>query len=321
MSRKAVSAIEGVNIFTKAWNEIKKINWHEVNRLSHQNFYIGLVGNDADIAAMKEWLLRFPYALGNVEMERRAIFHERHMFKHTTEIHMGFDSEYDERRIKAATFCLVAPAFLDEVRKYKVDAYVFYPDDMFELPAQILSNYYDLRFGLSYSFPVFRPKHASREIENTAFQNASWVIVSGLSNIIPGPHQIISAPLEGISDFTVLTANEIKLLFELIGLSGHRVRPLYRLGEFGFVLMMAKLAETIANNLAARVPAASGLVIKGAVAYAFTWAIGEAIYYYQASGRKASTGFLAGKFRERYAEGKQVAESIIKNKMVEKTLH
>lgn len=320
MPKKAVIT-EGVNIFAKAWSEVKKINWHEINRLSHQNFFIGLVGDERDIQQMKEWLRRFPYYLGNEAMESKAIFHPRHMAKHTTEITIALNGEYDDKLIKAATFCLVSPMYLDEVRKHKVDVYPFYQDDVAELPAQILSNYHELRFGLSYSFPVFRPKHANREIENTAFQNASWVIVSGLSNIIPGPHQIISAPLEGISDFAVLTANELKLLFELVGLSGHRVRPLYRLGEFAFVIGMAKVAETIANTIAARVPATSGLVVKGAVAYAFTWAIGEALYYYQASGQKASSGFLAGKFKQHYQEGKKVAAGIIQNKMMPKALH
>lgn len=317
MAKKTVIT-DGVNIFAKAWSEVKKINWHEINRLSHQNFYIGLVGDERDIQQMKKWLRRFPYYLGNQDMENKAIFHSRHMAKHTAEINVDIKGQYNEKLMKAATFCLVSPVYLNNVRKHKVDAYPFYFDDVAELPAQILSNYPELRFGLSYSFPVFRPKHANREIENTAFQNASWVIVSGLSNIIPGPHQIISAPLEGIADFTVLTANEIKLLFELVGLSGHRVRPLYRLGEFAFVIGMAKIAETIANTIVARVPASSGLVAKGAVAYAFTWAIGEALYYYQASGRKASSGFLAGKFKEHYCEGKKVAANILQNKMTPK---
>jgi len=317
---KKTAVAEGVNIFSKAWSEVKKINWHEINRLSHQNFYIGLVGDERDIQQMKEWLRRFPYYLGNEEMEKKAIFHTRHMAKHTSEITVNLNGHYDEKLIKAATFCLVAPMYLDQVRKHKVDVYPFYPDDVIELPAQILSNYHEIRFGLSYSFPVFRPKHANREIENTAFQNASWVIVSGVSNIIPGPHQIISAPLAVISDFTVLTANEIKLLFELVGLSGHRVRPLYRLGEFAGVIGMAKIAETIANTIIARVPATSGLLIKGALAYAFTWAIGEALYYYQASGRKASSGFLAGKFKEHYQQGRKVAAGIIQNKMTPNSL-
>jgi len=53
----------------------------------------------------------------------------------------------------------------------------------------------------------------------------------------------------------------------------------------------------------------------------FSGVIGEAIYYYQASGRKASTGFLAKKFRVRYREGRAVAADILQNKIMPKSLH
>jgi len=309
MVRKNVVS-DGVNIISKAWNEVKKINWHEVNRLTQQNFYIGLVGTAEDIRKMREWLASFPYYLAYPGIEQRIRSERRVMDKHVAEI-PAVNGEYDEKLIKSANFCIAAETAANDVRKHKTDVYIFDPFDNDNLPAQILSNHHDLRFGLSNTFPVFRPKHANREIENTAFQNTLWVVVSGVPGSIPGPHQALAAPIEGITDFTILTVNEVKMMFELVGISGFQVRPLHRLLEFGFILATAKLAQSLAAFLAARTPAGSRLVVKGAIAYAFTWAIGEAIFFSLSSGHKFGKRLFRKRVRHHFARGRQIASSII----------
>jgi hypothetical protein len=300
-----------VNVFSNAWGEIKKINWHEINRLSQQNFHIGLVGNAEDLAAMRAWLKSFPCFSSAKSIPNRTRVSTVEMEKHIAEIRID-TSEIDEKLIKSCLFCLVVPEYMDQIRRYKVDCYLFaVQGDNTALPPQILSNYVDMRFALSYNFPVFRAKHANREINNTAFQNTSWAILTGVPNTIPGPHRIISSPLEGITDFTFLTLNEIKLMFELVGLSGYRVHPLHHMLEFGFLLTIAIAAETLATNTISKVPAGFALITKGAIAYAFTWAIGEGIFFYLNTGRKASQDFLKRRFKCHYCMGKKVAQQIM----------
>ncbi len=310
MVRKNVATADGVNILSKAWNEIKKINWHEVNRLTQHNYHIGLVGTDEDIRKMRAWLESFPYYLAYPGIEQKIKADYREMDKHLVKIR-PVNGEYDEKLIKSSLFCLTTQDIIDEVRKHKIDAYVFDREANESLPAVILSNYHDLRFGLSNVFPVFRPKHAAREIENTAFQNALWVVISGIPASIPGPQQALAAPLEGITDFMVLTVNEIKMMFELVGLSGYQIRPLNRITEFGFILGAAKLAQTIATNLVARAPVGSRPVIKAAIAYAFTWAIGESIFFYSVSGRNLGKGLFRRRVGQHYMRGKQIASTIL----------
>jgi hypothetical protein len=309
-ARKEIS-MDDVNIISNAWGEIKKINWHEINRLAQQNYYIGLVGSPDDIAAMRAWLRTFPRYMSLDYIPNRTNYSFKEMEKRTVEISPEA-LDPDDKLIKSSMFCLVTPEHMNQIRRNKVDCYRFEPNgDNHALPPQILSNHIDMRFALSYNFPVFRSKHANREISNTALQNATWAILTGMPNTIPGPHRIISIPLEGISDFAFLTLNEIKLMFELIGLSGYRVRPLHHIIEFGIVLVMAMAAETMATNIISKMPTSLALLTKGAIAYAFTWTIGEAIFYYLNTGQKAGQHFIQQRFKRHYGAGKQVAQQII----------
>lgn len=309
--RRGVSA-EDVSILSKAWSEIRKINWHEINRLAQQNFHIGLAGNSEQRAAMRTWLMSSPdLSMTGGRMGRPEV-NEKELSKHLIEI-TPEQCESDEKLVKSTTFCLTPFELANCIRRHKTDCYLFDLEDANEsLPPQVLSNYIDLRYALSHNFPVFRPKHANREINNTAFQNAAWAMLTGVPNTIPGPHRLISAPFEGISDFAVMTLNEMKLMFEIIGLSGYRVVPIKRLVEISFILGMATIAEALATSLLVRVPANGALAAKGAIAYAFTWAIGEGIYYYVNAGKPINSHTITSSFKNHLVEGKQAASRILR---------
>lgn len=310
--RRGASA-EDVNILSKGWSEIRKINWHEVNRLAQQNFHIGLVGNKEQTTAMRTWLMSSPDLSMTAGRKGHPQVDEKELNKYLVEI-LPEQCDADEKLVKSTVFCLTTQELANCIRRHKTDCYLFDLDsDNESLPPQILSNYIDLRYALSHNFPIFRPKHANREINNTAFQNAAWAILTGVPSTIPGPHRLISAPFEGISDFTVMTLNEIKLMFEIIGLSGYRVAPIKRLVEIGFILSAATAAEVLATSLLVRVPASGALAAKGAIAYAFTWAIGEGIYYYVNAGRPINSHTLTSSFKNHLVEGRQTSSRILQS--------
>lgn len=311
MAARRGASMEDVNVLSKGWGEIKKINWHEVNRLAQQNFHIGLVGSAAQTAAMRAWLMSSPDLSMTAGRKGHPRVDETELNKHLVEI-LPEQCEPDEKLVKSAAFCLAAPELANSIRRHKTDCYLFdVNSDNDFLPPQILSNHLDLQYALSYNFPIFRPKHANRAINNTAFQNAAWAILTGVPSTVPGPHRLISAPFEGISDFAVMTLNEMKLMFEIVGLSGYRVVPIQRLVEIGFILSMATVAEVFAANLFARVSAGGALIAKGAVAYAFTWAIGEGIYYYVNAGRPLNSRTLTDGVQKHLAAGRRASCRIL----------
>lgn len=306
MARKMVS--EGINILGKAWSELKKINWHEVNRLCQQNFHIGLAGTREETAAMRAWLGSFPYvAAGKCVHDGWGPAREG-IARYVTVMDPAA-GELDEKMVKSTTFCLAGRETAGEVRRLKGEVYIFDAVDTYSLTTQILSNHHELQFALAHNFPVFRPELAQGVIQDTAFQNAAWATITGLPGAVPGP-QILAHSFEGISDFTILTLNEIKLLFELVGLSGYRVVPLYHLVEFAMIVGLAKLGETAATTAVARLPSRAAVIAKGSIAYAFTWTIGEAIFFYLSTGHRMSRRLFAGRLRSRYGEGREVAEGL-----------
>lgn len=307
MARKA-PVQDGLSVIGKAWSEVKKINWHEVNRLCQQNFHIGLVGVDAELAAMQAWLRSFPY-LTTDGAASGAEGAAADVAQYLTVIAAGEDG-FDEKLVKSTTFCLAGREAVNEVRRMKGEVFLFDDAGPDRLTTQILSNHPEVQFALAHHFPVFRPEMAQSVIQDTAFQNAAWALLTGLPNSLPGPHLILTSPFEGISDFTVLTLNEIKLLFELIGLSGCRVAPLYHGVEFAMVIGLGKLAETVALQTLGRLSGRAGILAKGAIAYAFTWTIGEAVFFYLSTGRKLGRPAFTARFREHFRRGRKVADEM-----------
>lgn len=308
MAKKA-PVQDGLSVLGKAWGEVKKINWHEVNRLCQQNFHIGLVGTDSEINAMQAWLKSFPYLSAHAGLNGSAQGAGKNTAQFLSVIEAGEDG-LDEKLVKSTTFCLAGEGVANEVRRMKGEVYLFEADNNSSLTTQILSNHPEVQFALAHNFPVFRPELAQSVIQDTSFQNAAWALLTGLPNTVPGPHSILTSPFEGISDFTVLTLNEIKLMFELVGIAGNRVVPLYHLVEFAMIIGLGKLAESLALQAMGRLSGRAGILAKGAIAYAFTWTIGEAVFFYASTGRKIKPGTFAERFRLHFRRGRKAAAEI-----------
>jgi uncharacterized protein (DUF697 family) len=299
-------------ISERIWEELKKINWREVNRVASQPFTIGLVGSESAISEMKNWLSSFPYNLSsdaNNNSNSKAVTMNEHAMDKI--VVFSRSEQIDERLIKSMSFCIAEKSAINEVRRSNVQSYIFDSKENQSLISDILSNNDDIRFALSFNFPVFRPDCARGEINATALQNATWAVGTAAPNLIPGPQQVVTAPIEAISDFAVLTTNEVKMMFELLGISGYKVNPLKALVEFSVLVSVAKLAQMTATQLSGKIPAGVGLVAKGAIAYAFTFAIGEALLFYISTGQKVGKEFFDKNVPVYFEKGKEVIGVII----------
>jgi hypothetical protein len=314
MAKKDTSP-NGFNILNRAWNELKRINWHEINRLCQQNFNIGIIGSEREVEMIQNWLISFPRQTNQDQSPISVKCNIRLLAKYLTPIYiMDTGKKLDEKLIKSMTFCIVSPNYASQVRRFKTEVYIFDHLENEHLPTQILAAHNDLRFALAYHFPVFRREHATIVIQDTAFQNTAWTVISSVPNTVPGPHQIVAIPFEGISDFIILSINEMKMLFELIGLSGYSVVPYRQLPAIGILLAMALLAQNTATSILGKLPARAGTVVKGALAYAFTYAIGEAIFAYLSYRQNINGCFFRDKIRKHYAEGIKIVNDIVNQK-------
>jgi len=307
------------SVLSRIREELRHINYQHLNESARKRFTLVLAGTDSEINDMQRWLdtLEYPLlkqwarrsATGVVDEARQRRRLRVVRFADAGDIAL-FPEEYCVA-LRQAAFCLTTARWATLLAPHASSLHVYDAGDGEGTAAEILETQQELRFALSHCFPVFRAIHARMEIRATAIQNASWALFTAAPNLVPNPGQVFTIPAEALSDFVVLTVNEIKMMFELVALSGRRVQPLHTLPEFGIILGLAKVAQSAATNLLGKAPAA-GPIIKGGVAYAFTSAIGEALFLYQIAGVRPSKEFLEKRAKVWLEEGKTVAKKLLK---------
>lgn len=314
------------SVLSRIWEELKHINYQQLNAKTSGSYTVCLLGTHADIEAMRAWLenLRYPALEAWIPAGTRlAPPDRRRMARHMHAIVVQDAGDIaalpveHEAALRDCMFALTPERWRSLLHGRTMRAYVWHEDAGEDLVADILEDLPQQRFALSYVFPVFRPQHARMEIRATALQNASWAVFSAAPNLIPNPGQLISVPTEAVSDFLVMTVNEIKMMFELVALCGRKVQPLQCMPEFGIVLGLAKAAEMTATNLTGKAPGV-GLAIKGGVAFAFTSAIGEALFLYEIAGVQLGGEFIRERARVWLEEGKAVTAKLLKRGAKEK---
>ena len=310
MSRKKERDRE--KIIDKIWDEIKKLNWAEINKQTQRYFKVAIIGEPSFHAEVKDWLATLKYDLAN---EKSFAINEtlKEMSENTLDslIFVNTNKISDQKNtIKKVDLCICEQSIRSKIIALNSDTYSsknLYNNNFIY---KILKNNEELSFALAYNFPVFRIPRSKESIQLTAIQNTSWAIVTASPNIVPGGHQVVTGPVEAIADFAILTTNEIKLLFELVGLNGRRVNPLKCKTELSILFSLAKTAEIVATNTTGKIPAGTGIILKGAIAYAFTMAIGDAILLYLTTDKKVSKQFFEERIRMYKEEGKRIAREI-----------
>jgi uncharacterized protein (DUF697 family) len=307
------------SVLSRIWEELKHINYQQLNAKTAVPFTVCLAGTREEISRMREWLLALDYPLLRQWSEGAILetqTNPNRMERRIRELPLMDEGEIaalpegDIRMLGNALFCLTSPRWKQLLAPYSDTLVVYTEGAGTELADEILAGHAEHRFALSYTFPALRSGHSRIEIRETAIQNASWGLFTSAPNLVPNPGQVFTVPAEAVSDFFVMTVNEIKMMFELVAINGKKVQPLQCIPELGIILGLAKLAEMTATQLIGKMPVA-GPVIKGAVAYSFTTAIGEAIFLYEIAGVQVGREFIERRSRIWFNEGKDVAKSLL----------
>ncbi len=307
------------SVLSRIWEELKHINYQQLNGKTAQSFTIALAGTRAELAEIRAWLGAIEYPLlkkwsDGVALKSRT--DHRRMDRRIREIVLVDEGalagmpEDDAGMLQDALCCVTTPRWKQLLSPHCSRMFVYADEDGGEVADEILEALPEQRFALSYTFPALRAGHARIEIRATAMQNASWALFTAAPNLIPNPGQVFTVPAEAVSDFFVMTVNEIKMMFELVALNGRKVQPLQCVPELGIILGLAKLAEMTATQLIGKAPVA-GPAIKGAVAFAFTSAIGEALLLYQIAGVQVGRDFIEQRAKVWFDEGKTVARTLL----------
>ncbi|KAF0092548.1 MAG: hypothetical protein FD141_732 [Fusobacteria bacterium] len=296
------------------WNEIKKINWKKVNKDSLMDFKINYIGDIESLTVFITELEKSKYDFFGVKLDKEnaltAKAREKIIFIDINKIeNIKIDNNNSEINI-------VDNKYINKVReKTKIRKYYIFNSILTEENIEeIINDHEELTPALGFNYPALRAIASRKKITEIAIQNGVWAAGSSFANIIPGPHQIVTAPLEGASDFTVLTANELRMIFITAGISGRIIEPLKLIPELVIMISGAKGAQMLATQSIGKIPVGAGNILKGAIAFAFTFAIGEAVFLNINYGIKIDSKKIAERVKVLEEFSKEKISKFIKKK-------
>jgi uncharacterized protein (DUF697 family) len=145
--------------------------------------------------------------------------------------------------------------------------------------AEILKDKKDLDLALGRQFLPFRRPVVERIIRMVSQENALFAMATALPNVVPSLIELPWVFGEFASDTAFLTANQVRMAFQIAAACGKQVG----LGkQKGAVLTIAAGAfgwRALARELVGHIPLGGGLIPKGAVAYAGTYLAGKGLEY------------------------------------------
>jgi len=162
--------------------------------------------------------------------------------------------------------------------------------------------------ALARRLPAFRERVSRNLIEETAIANAVYSASTGLAEILP----IATVPLN-VADLVVLTKNQAVMAYKIalaMGMTGNFRQIMPQLAAVvggGFVF------RQIARTLVGLVPG-WGILPRTAIAFAGTFAMGEAIYRWCATGERLTEDALRQAYYSALARGRRMAQALLKSR-------
>ncbi len=163
----------------------------------------------------------------------------------------------------------------------------------------------DRHLALARRYPLFRLAVARELINDTSVANATYALSTGLAEVIPA----LDIPFN-VADVVILTKNQALMSYKLGLALGLSTRWQDHVTELGGVVGAGFLWRQVARQLVGLVPV-WGIIPKVAVAYAGTFAVGEAIVRWYQTGHKVSGQGMRELYAEALANGKRVAQSLL----------
>ena len=170
----------------------------------------------------------------------------------------------------------------------------------------------ELRVAAARQLPGLRDAVARSLIGESSFSNASYAFTSGLSEMVP----VLNIPLNA-ADMLVLTKNQALLVYKLALAFGAPADFQSQMREIMPVIGSGFLWRQVARQLIGLIPG-FGILPKVAVAYAGTYATGQAATVWYRSGEAVSGDAMRQLYRQAMDIGRQRARELINRRKQEK---
>jgi uncharacterized protein (DUF697 family) len=267
------------------------LNPEEILKRARRPLHIGLVASsEATYAQMEEFLLP-----GSLPLDERPYLLDK--------LHRVDDPHTPDA---------VDLILFEEGTPGPKGTYTFHPDHPSEMVTEVLRGNEDIELALARQFPVFRQRVVERTIHAVAAENALFAIATALPDIVPSLIELPWALGEFASDTMFLTGNQIRMAFVIAAAYGKEVGFV---GQKGAILSIAAGAfgwRALARELVGKIPLGGGLIPKGAIAYAGTYAVGKSLEFYYAGNGNLSRGQRRLVYRKALDRGREVAAGVAK---------
>jgi hypothetical protein len=168
------------------------------------------------------------------------------------------------------------------------NAFVFYPGDEARTVQEILDARPELDLPFARNFNVFREPVIDDIIQRISKENALFAVASALPNVIPTFFELPWSIGEFATDTAFLTMNQVRMALLMAGSCGAPVGYSEQMTQISLIIGGAFGWRAIARELVGKIPLGGGLIPKGAIAYAGTYAVGASLKRYHLQGIRLS---------------------------------
>ncbi len=173
-----------------------------------------------------------------------------------------------------------------------------------EFIPRVLDALPERHLALARRYPLFRLAVARKLINDTAIASATYAFSTGLAEVIPA----LDIPFN-VADVVILTKNQALMVYKLGPALGLSTRWQDHVAELGGVVGAGFLWRQVARQLVGLIPV-WGILPKVAVAYAGTYAVGEAIVRWYQTGHKVSGSGMRELYASALVQGRRVAQNL-----------
>ena len=279
-----------LKLLKQARAAVGMLNPDEVRKRMNKRIHVGLVAaSESGYSEMEDFLI--PTALPREERIDRM-----------SQVHRAGDADVPSK---------VDIVLYQQGLHVPPGAYEFRRTDPESTLSDILQGRDEDALALARQFPPLRKPVTDRIIMAVARENALFSIATALPNIVPNLMELPWAFGEFASDTAFLTANQVRMAFQIGAAYGNDIGFSNQKGCIGSIVASAFGWRALARELAGKIPLGEGLIPKGAIAFAGTYVMGKGIQRF-ATGGAFTRNESESVYREALHHGKNVVQSIQK---------
>lgn len=189
--------------------------------------------------------------------------------------------------------------------------YRFEPSSPMTAVQDALDEHPEDALALARWFEPFRNEVIERTIWKVSKENAMFTVATAVPNVIPGVLALPWAAGEFASDTAFLTMNQVRMAFLLAAASDHEIGYGEQRAQIGSIIAAAFGWRALARELVGKIPAGGGLISKGSVAFAGTYAVGKGLEKFFKVGRGLTRTERRHYYEDAVNRGRGVVSEIV----------